>query len=149
MSAWPTIAAASFGYTTVAPRGIDSTKSDSSGRRARYSTPPVELTITPSGRPIKSSWAMAPLWVWKSLPFSNTTVCSLPLLSLSCTRSPSRSVSSFAGGRCARSSAGMTEESIQVSDDQDALDSASWVGSEHDWTRVAPETLDEVVGLQR
>ena len=38
---------------TVAPRGMDNTKSDNSGRNARYATPPVDMTTTPSGRPIE------------------------------------------------------------------------------------------------
>src|SRR3954471_4856249 len=37
---------------------------------------------------MRSSWAIAPRWVWNCLPGSRTTVCSRPLGSVSCTRSP-------------------------------------------------------------
>jgi hypothetical protein len=49
MSAEARICAASFGYTMAAPRGIDMTKSRSSGRKARYSWPPELVTTEPSG----------------------------------------------------------------------------------------------------
>src|SRR3954447_25189160 len=73
---------------TCAPRGIDSTKSASSGRNARYPVLAVEKSTEPSGAPIRSSCAIAPRWVWNCLPGSRTTVCSRPLGSVSCTRSP-------------------------------------------------------------
>src|SRR5919206_416677 len=73
---------------TCAPRGMESTKSASSGRNARYPVLAVEWTTEPSGAPMRSSCAIAPRWVWKSLPGSRTTVCSRPLGSVSCTRSP-------------------------------------------------------------
>src|SRR3954447_2308713 len=75
---------------TWAPRGIDSTKSASSGRNARYPVFAVEYTTDPSGAPIRSSCAIAPRWVWKALPGSRTTVWCRPLGSVSCTRSPTR-----------------------------------------------------------
>src|SRR5918998_2297605 len=37
---------------------------------------------------MRSSCAIAPRWVWNCLPGSRTTVCSRPLGSVSCTRSP-------------------------------------------------------------
>ena len=73
---------------TAAPRGIDITKSTSSGRSARYGVPLFEFTIVPSAAPIRSSCAMPPRWVWNSLPGSSTTVYLRPLESVNCTRSP-------------------------------------------------------------
>src|SRR3954466_4149122 len=73
---------------TCAPRGMERTKSASSGRNARYPVLAVECTTDPSGAPIRSSWAIAPRWVWNCLPGSRTTVCSRPLGWVSCTRSP-------------------------------------------------------------
>src|SRR3954447_9873635 len=73
---------------TCAPRGMERTKSARSGRNARYPVLAVEKTTDPSGAPMRSSWAIAPRWVWNCLPGSRTTVCSRPLGSVSCTRSP-------------------------------------------------------------
>src|SRR3954453_21403275 len=75
---------------TCAPRGMDRTKSASSGRKARYPVLAVEWTTEPSAAPMRSSCAIAPRWVWNCLPGSRTTVCSRPLGSVSWTRSPAR-----------------------------------------------------------
>jgi hypothetical protein len=63
---------------TAAPRGIDSTKSTSSGRSARYCVPLVDDTTLPSGAPINSSCSIAPRWVWNCLPAVSVTVCNRP-----------------------------------------------------------------------
>jgi len=55
MSAAARICAASLGYTIAAPRGIDMTKSRSSGRSARYSWPALLTTTLPSGWPTSTS----------------------------------------------------------------------------------------------
>src|SRR4029079_18831980 len=44
MSASATIWAASLGYTTAAPRGIETTNSESKGRNTRYSPPAEDVT---------------------------------------------------------------------------------------------------------
>ena len=64
------------------------------------------VTTMPSGRPIRSSCATAPRWVWNALPGSSTTVCSRPFGSVSCTESPG---AELAGGqvRHARAPAGV------------------------------------------
>ena len=54
MSANPRMNAASFGYTMVAPRGIESTKSPRSGLNARNFMPAVVSTTEPSGVPTSS-----------------------------------------------------------------------------------------------
>ena len=41
----------------AAPRGIEITNSESSGRKTRYSPPADEVTVKPSSRPISSSWS--------------------------------------------------------------------------------------------
>ena len=87
VTTWP----ASFGYTTAAPRGIDSTKSAYSGRSARYSTPPVLRTTTPSSRADQVVVRDRALVGVEVLPASSVTVCMRPLGSVSWTRSPARS----------------------------------------------------------
>src|SRR4051795_6895360 len=91
---------------TWAPRGIDSTKSASSGRSARYPVLAVECTTDPSGAPIRSSWLMAPRCVWNSRPGSRTTVWWRPLGSVSCTRSPIRNAPGTGSGTCSGNFAG-------------------------------------------
>ena len=49
---------------------------------------PWSVTTMPSARPIRSSWATAPLLVWNSLPAASVIVCSRCLGPVSCTRSP-------------------------------------------------------------
>src|SRR3954453_15945461 len=90
---------------TCAPRGMERTKAASSGRNARYPVLAVEKTTDPSGAPIRSSWAIAPRWVWNCLPGSRTTVCSRPLGSVSCTRSPATNAPAT-GSRAGPSSSG-------------------------------------------
>src|SRR5690625_294625 len=73
---------------TAAPRGIDSTKSSYPGRIAWYSTPAVLRTVTPAGRPSRSSCSIHPWWVWNWSPGTRTIVWSRPRGSVSCTLSP-------------------------------------------------------------
>src|SRR3954471_8174777 len=54
---------------------------------------------------MRSSWAIAPRWVWNCLPGSRTTVCSRPLGSVSCTRSPTTNAPAT-GSRAGPSSSG-------------------------------------------
>src|SRR5215217_1223504 len=85
---------------------MESTKSASSGRSARYPVFAVECTTDPSGAPISSSWLIAPRWVWNSLPGVSTTVWCRPLGSVSCTRSPTRKAPSIGSAGSAPTSAG-------------------------------------------
>src|SRR4029079_13127129 len=70
---------------------MDTTNSLSSGRHTRYSPPAVEGTLKPSSRPIRSSWAIAPLFVKNCLPASRQMLCRRPLASVSRTHSPDAS----------------------------------------------------------
>ena len=51
-------------------------------------SPAVVLTTEPSGRPIKSSWVIQPLWVCHSFPGVMVKLYSLPFGSVSWIRSP-------------------------------------------------------------
>src|SRR4051794_41754015 len=73
---------------TAAPRGMVTVYSFSSGRSARELVPPTDVTTTPSGRPISSSWSTAPLVVWNRPPAASTTECRRFLLLVSVIRSP-------------------------------------------------------------
>src|SRR5215212_4680332 len=73
---------------TAAPRGIATVKSRSKGRTARYSTPLTEVTTTPSGRPIRSSWFTEPFAVWNCAPAASTMEWRRPFGSIRAIRSP-------------------------------------------------------------
>ena len=60
----------------------------SSGRMARNAVPPTELTTTPSGPPMSSSWLTPPLVVWNVPPRASSTECRRPLGSVRVIRSP-------------------------------------------------------------
>src|SRR5215213_9247261 len=95
MSAMATIWAASLGYTTAAPRGMETTNSLSRGRNTRYSPPADEAMLNPSRRPIRSSWSMEPRLVKNCLPAWRQRLWRRPFVSVSRTHSPSSS-----GPRC-------------------------------------------------
>src|SRR6478735_2245748 len=84
---------------------MDSTKSESSGRSTRYSVDLSVLMVTPSGPPMRSSWANEPLWVWNRLPGSSVKVWWRPFASVSWTRSPARSAPVRWAAPCGRASA--------------------------------------------
>ena len=58
---------------TCAPRGILSTTSASVGRSTTKRRPVVAATVDPSARPITSSWATMPEWVWNDAPGCSVT----------------------------------------------------------------------------
>ena len=76
---------------TAAPRGMETTNSESSGRNTRYSPPADEVTVNPSSRPISSSCSRWPLLEKNRLPGSRQKLWRRPLPSRSRTHSPARS----------------------------------------------------------
>ena len=92
---------------TAAPRGIEITNSESSGRKTRYSPPADEVTVNPSSRPISSSWSRWPLLEKNRLPGSRQKLWRRPLPSTSRTHSPARS-----GPRCTPDHCNVVGESL-------------------------------------
>ena len=92
------ICAESSGRSPCAPRGMDKHEVGEQTGEGRQRRAAGRLDHAPSGEPIKSSWAIAPRWVWEQLPRLERRRTSATLASVAAPGHPPRTALWSASG---------------------------------------------------
>src|SRR6478609_3448266 len=142
---------------------METTNSDSSGRKQRYSPPAEEVTVKPSSRPISSSCSMWPRLEKKRLPATSSKLWRRPFWSTRRIHSPTRSGPRWTPDQASAGTSGATsglsdtpgtlvgrlpERSIDVCGRQDAQDRPVGLDEEVLAGRRPAEGHHQVVALQ-